>query len=183
MILSVFSFYAVPSRKSSALLRERSVNCPGTKKVLKPYRSRKRNCFSDRSASFRKWGYRSLYCCCAFPYVKGTKHVSLNLFYLRLLCDIVTVILIKSKRKRQYSDTVWWVKYLFNRSQGYRLGLRTLWVIQFPDSTPLLNPCKLLLKPFKKIKHIGVEGGRGEPGYFVQKIKSSVYFVKYFVFQ
>ena len=30
--------------------------------------------------------------------------------------------------------------------------------------------------------HIGVEDGRGEPEYFVQKIKSSVYFVKYFVF-
>ena len=92
--------------------------------------------------------------------------------YLCLLCNTASVILIKCSTLRLYGE---WN----NCSIGAKVTDSAYEHSElFSSQAPLLfwilvSCCQSLFQ----IKHIGVEGGRGETGYFVQKIKSSVYFV------
>ena len=138
-------------------------NSPGQRRCWS-HRSRKRNCFSDRSVSFKKWGYCSLCCCCAFLYVKGTKHFSLNLFIYVYFATQQALFWSKRSTLRLYGE---WN----NCSIGAKVTDSAYEHSElFSSQAPLLfwilvSCCQSL---FKK-KHIGVEGGRGETGYFVQK--------------
>ena len=99
-----------------------------------------------------------------FSVCKRHKAFLPEFFYLCLLCNTASVILIKCSTLRLYGE---WN----NCSIGAKVTDSAYEHSElFSSQAPLLfwilvSCCQSLFQ----IKHIGVEGGRGETGYFVQK--------------